>query len=111
MSWIQFAHLLRGSDKNPKKWLAAIEGNPTTPVAALNVAIKDTVIFGEESSVSALSELIISLVKENAEVLDALNDLFDDCVVADVEGDLSSSIKAETLDKVRSALFNVKNRR
>jgi hypothetical protein len=54
---------------------------------------------------------VVDLATENKQLREALQALFDECVIADIAGELSEAITGETLDKVRKALKSRQTKR
>lgn len=70
-------------------------------------------VFGDVMLESMLSEKFIAfshitvadeISQQNKQLREALQALFDECVIADIAGELSDAVTGETLDKVREVL-------
>ena len=55
-------------------------------------------------SIAKMKEQVVDYATSNLKLREALQQLFDECVIADALGELSEAITGETLDKVREAL-------
>ena len=55
-------------------------------------------------SLAKTKKQVVDYATVNIQLREALQALFDECVIADMLGELSEAVTGETLDKVREAL-------
>ena len=75
MSWSQFASLIGQDNRSIADWKSAIDGNPNTPEAALKIAIMHFVQNKDMVAIEDISSFIVSLVKTQTDLMNALQAL------------------------------------